>query len=68
MIETNWLAIGLLRLGDRSVKKLRKCVIIVAGSSAVYEIEVLILENNPRGLERAANERVEGNKNNKRLR
>ena len=38
MMETDRLAADLDRLGDRSVTELRKCVVIVAGVSADYEI------------------------------
>ena len=58
MMEIDLLAADLKRLGDRSVLELRKCVIIVAGLSAEYKIEVRVLENNPAGLERAEIERV----------
>ena len=61
MMEIDRLAADLHRLGDRSITKLRKCVIIVAGLSADYEINAPILENNPAGLERAEIERVAGN-------
>ena len=40
MMEIEWLAAGLHKLGNRSVTELIKCVIIVAGLSADYEIEV----------------------------
>ena len=52
MMEIELLAQDLHRLGDRSVTELRKYVIIVAGLSADYEIEVRMLENNPTDLER----------------
>ena len=58
MMENGRLAADLRRLGNRSVTELRKCVIIVAGLSADYEIEVRILENNPTCLERAEIKRV----------
>ena len=61
MMEIDRLAADIHRLGDRSVTELRKCVIIVAGLSADYEIEVRMLENNPAGLDRADIERVVGN-------
>ena len=62
MIEIDRLVADLYRLGDRSVTELRKCVIIVAGLSANYEIEVRVLENNPTDLESAEIEHVVGNK------
>ena len=40
MMEIDRLAANLHRLGDRLITGLRKCVIIVAGLSADYEIEV----------------------------
>ena len=58
MMEIDRFAAHLHRLGKRSATELRGCVIIVAGLSADYEIEVRILENNPRGLERAEIEHV----------
>ena len=67
MIENDWLAADLYRLGDRSVTKLRKCVIIVARLSADYQIEVCMLENDPTGLDRAEIERVVGNQYSSRL-
>ena len=67
-METGRLAADLHRTGDRSITELRKCVIIVAGLSADYEIECLMLENNPTGLERAKMERVVGNQYNRFLR
>ena len=39
-MEVDKLAAGLHRLGDKSVTDLRKCVIIVAGLSADYEMSV----------------------------
>ena len=68
MMEIDRLAADLHRLGDRSVTELKKCVIIVEGSSADYEIEVRMLENNPAGLERAEIERVVGNRYNRLVR
>ena len=50
MMEIDWLAADLHRLGDKSVIELRKCVFIVARLSADYEIEIRMLENNPTGL------------------
>ena len=41
MMETDQLAADLHKLGDRSVTERRKCVIIVAGLSADYEIELV---------------------------
>ena len=46
-IEVDRLAADLHRLGDRSATELRKCVIIVPGLSAAFEMECRILENNP---------------------
>ena len=40
IIEIDRLATDLHRLGDISVTELRKCVIIVAGLSADYEMQV----------------------------
>ena len=68
IIETDRLAAHLHRLGKRSVTELRKYVIIVAGLSADYQIEVRMLENNPTGLERAEIEHVVGNQYNRVLR
>ena len=68
MMEVDRLAADLHRLGDKSITKLRKCVIIVSGLSADFEMECRILENNPAGLNRAAIERVVGNQYNILLR
>ena len=65
MMENNRLAADLHRLGDKSVTELRKCVIIVSGMSAVFEMECRILENNSAGLDRAEIERVVGNQYNR---
>ena len=62
MMKIDWLAADLDRLTE-----LRKCVIIVAGLSADYEIELRMLENNPTGLERAEIERVVENQYNRLL-
>lgn len=35
------------RLGDKSVTELRKCVIIVTGTSASHEMEYRMVDNNP---------------------
>ena len=67
-MEIDQLAADLHRLGDRSVTELRTCVIIVAGLSVDYKIEVRMLENNPAGLDRAEIERVVGNQYNRLLR
>ena len=67
-MEVDRLAAGLHRLGDKSVTELRKCVIIVSGLSADFEMECRILENNPAGLNRAEVERVVGNQYNRLLR
>ena len=56
------------RLGDKSVTKLRKCVIIVAGLSNDHDIECRMLENSPTGLERAETELILGNQYNRLLR
>ena len=68
MREVDRLAADLHRLGDKSVTELRKCVIIVSGLSADFEMECCILENNPAGLNRAEIERVVGNQYNRLLR
>ena len=68
MMEVDRLAADLHRLGDKSVTELRKCVIIVPGLSADFEMECRILENNPAGLNRAEIERVVGNQFNRLLR
>ena len=60
MMEIDRLAADLYGLGDRSITELKRCVIIVKGLSADYEIEVHMLENNPTDLERAESERVVG--------
>ena len=68
MMEVDRLAADLHRLGVKSVTELRKCVIIVSGLSADFEMECRILENNPAGLNRAEIERVVGNQYNRLLR
>ena len=68
MMEVDRLAADLQRLGDKSVTELRKCVIIVSGLSADFEMECRILENNPASLNRAEIERVVGNQYNRLLR
>ena len=68
MMENDRLAADLHRLGDKSVTELRKCVIIVSGMSADFEMECRILENNSAGLDRAKIKRVAGNQNNRLLR
>ena len=68
MMEIDRVVADLHRLGDRSVTQLRKCVIVGAGLSADYQIEVRILENNPTGLERVEIERVVENQYNRILR
>ena len=65
MMEVHRLAADLHRLGDKSATELRKCVIIVSGLSADFEMECRILENNPAGLNRAEIERVVGNQYNR---
>ena len=68
MMEIDRLAADLHRLDDRSVTELRKCMIIVTGLSAGYEVEVRMFENNPAGLEKAEIERVVGNQYNRLFR
>ena len=58
MMEVDRLAADLHRLGDKSAIDLRKCVIIVSGLSADFEMDCRILENNSAGLNRAEIERV----------
>ena len=53
MMEINRLAADVHRLGEKSVSELRKCVIIVSGLSAGFEMECRMLKNNPAGLNRA---------------
>ena len=65
MMEIDRLAADLHRLGDKSVTERRKCVIIVSGLSADFEMECRILENNPAGLNRAEIEHVVGNQYNR---
>ena len=67
MMEVDRLAADLHRLGDKPVTEVRKCVIIVSGLSANFEMECRILENNPAGLNRAEIERVVGNQYNRLL-
>ena len=61
IMEIDRLAADLHRLGDKSVRELTKCVIIVSGMSADFVTECRMLENNPPGLNRAEIERVVGN-------
>ena len=68
MMEVDRLAADLHRLGDKSVTEPRKCVIIVSGLAADFEMECRILENNPAGLNRAEIERVVGNQYNRLFR
>ena len=68
MMEIDRLAADFHRLGDKSVTELRKCVIIVSGLSAGFEMECRMLENNPAGLNRAGIERVVGNQYKRLLR
>ena len=68
MMEIDRLAADLRRLADKSVTELRKCVIIVSGLSADFEMECRMLENNPASLNRAKIERVVGNHYNRLLR
>ena len=46
MMEIDRLAADLHQLGDKSLTKLRKCVIIVVGLSADFEMEYRMLDNN----------------------
>ena len=68
MMEIDRLAADLHRFGDKSVTELKKCVIIVSGLSADFEIECRMLENNSVGLNRAEIERVVGNQYSRLLR
>ena len=68
MMEIDRLAADLYRLGDKSVTELRKCVIIVSGLSADFEMECRMLENNSAGLNSAEIKRVVGNQYNRLLR
>ena len=68
MLEIDRLAADLHRLGDKSVTELRRCVIVVPGLSADFEMECRMLENNPADLNRAEIERVVGNQYNRLLR
>ena len=68
MMEIDRLAADLHRLGYKCVTEQRKCVVIVPGLSADFEMECRMLENNPAGLNRAEIERVVGNQYNKLLR
>ena len=68
LMENDRLAADLHRLGDKSATELRKCVIIVSGLSACYEMECRMLENNPAGLNRAEIERIVGSQYNRLLR
>ena len=61
MMEIDRLAADLHCLGEKSVTELRKCVVVVSGLSADFEMECRIRENNPAGLNRAEIERVVGN-------
>ena len=68
MVEIDRLAADLHRLRDKSVTELRKCVVIVSGLSADFEMECHMLENNPAGLNRIEIERVVRNQDNRFLR
>ena len=68
ILKIDRLAADLHRMDDKSVAKLRKCVIIVGGLSANYEIEFRMLENNPSNLNKIEIERVVGNGYNRLLR
>ena len=61
ILKIDRLAADLHRMDDKSVAKLRKCVISVGGLSADYEIEGRMLENNPANLNKIEIERVVGN-------
>ena len=58
MMEIDRLAADLHRLGVRSLKELRKCVFLVVGLSADYEIKSRMLKNNSTGLNRERFEHV----------
>ena len=58
MMEIDSLAADLHRLGDKSVTDLRKCIIIVSGLSAGFEMECRMLEKKPAALNRTEIERV----------
>ena len=68
MMEIDRIAADLHRPGDRSVRKLRKSVIIVIGLSADYHIGCRMLENNPAALEKVVIERVVRNQYTRLLR
>ena len=68
IMEVDRLAADLHCLGDKSVTELRKCVVIVSGLPADFEMECCILGNNPADLNRAEIERVVGNQYNRLLR
>ena len=68
MMEIDRLAADLHRLGDKSVTELGKCVIIMSGLSADFEMECRMLENNPAGLNRTEIEPAVGNQYNRLLR
>ena len=68
MMENDRLAADLHRSGEKSVTELRKCVIIMSGMSANFEMECRILENNSAGLDRAEIKRVVRNQYNRLLR
>ena len=67
-MEIDRLAADLHCLGDKSVTELRKCVIIVSGLPADFEMECRMLENNPAGPNRVEIEGVVGNQYNRLLR
>ena len=62
MKDINWLAAELHEQGDRSVTELRNGVVIVAGRSNNYQIELRMLENTSTGLERAETVGVQYNR------
>ena len=65
MIQIDRLAADFHRLDGRSVTGLRRCVVIVAGLSADYDIDVRMVDNNPADLERAEIERLVRNQYNR---
>ena len=51
MMEIDRLVANLHILGDKSMNELRKCIIVVVGLSADYEMECRTFENKSTGLE-----------------
>ena len=68
MMAIDRLAVDLPRMGEKTATKPRKCVIIVSGLSADYEMKCQMLENDSAGLNMAEIERVVGNQYNRRRR